>query len=351
MAVDPELQHLIEAVQHNCDMSDAQFAGDYTMCVYLLKMREFFRWERGIALGERLDSRSVGAWVEGREHHWAQLLDREPGYLDLTWKGACFAPFSADPINQVLSSSQLVYGGGYGRFGKPHFFIADLLRSESLQGYQVWIAGREYARELVAPPAMAQGRTIYIRRESLRRMLWELVEEWGWRKRENALARAIGCYGFDQDQDRALEAMTENELENAILHEIGELVAGELIGERWNDMLFSVARTSAEAQVRAVRDHLADCLSSLPAILNEENNASLHFHFANMSPLRKEIFPALNNAYERWLNSGDAQQLKRAVREGKQHWLAVTDQIMETYQEYKEHSAPRIQSLVTQSYF
>lgn len=351
MTVDPGLAKLIAAVQHNCDISDAQFAGDYTMCTYLLKMREFYRWEQGIALGLRMDNRAVGEWVEHREQRWARLLDTDQDFHDLDWRGQAFSPFTADALNQYLSDSGFVYGGGYGRFGKPYFFIAELLRAEALQGYQIWVTGREFARELVAPPAMAQGRTIYIRRESLRRMLWERVEEWGWRKRENALARAIGCYGFDTDRDRALEAMTENEMETAILHEIGELVAGELIGEWWNDMLFTVSRTTAEAMVRAVRDHLADCLSSLPAMLDSENTASLHFHFANMSPLRREIFPALDKAYRHWLGEGDARPLKRAVRDGKQHWLSVSAQIMETYRQYQDQSAGHIETLVSHSHF
>jgi len=345
------LQNLVSTIQYNCDISDAQFAGDYTMCTYLLKMREFYRWEQGISLGLRLDNRVVGEWVERREQRWAQLLDDNSDFTELNWADRSYPVFTADPLNQVLSQNGYVYGGGYGRFGKPYFFIADLLRSEALQGYQIWITGREYARELVAPPAMAQGRTIYVRRESLRRMLWERVEEWSWRKRENALARAIGCYGFDTDRDRALDEMTENEMETAILHEIGEVVAGELIGEWWNDMLFAVSRTTAEALVRAVRDHLADCLSSLPAMLDAENTASLHFYFANMSPLRREIFPTLNQAYAKWLNNGDARPLKRAVREGKQHWLSVTDQIMETYRQYQDQSVQRIESLVSHSHF
>ncbi len=37
-------QELISQVQHNCDISDANHAGNYTLCIYLLKMREYYRW-------------------------------------------------------------------------------------------------------------------------------------------------------------------------------------------------------------------------------------------------------------------------------------------------------------------
>ena len=44
---DDKIEHtaLIETVQHNCHLSDAHHARDYSLCIYLLKMREFYRWE------------------------------------------------------------------------------------------------------------------------------------------------------------------------------------------------------------------------------------------------------------------------------------------------------------------
>jgi len=57
----------IDAVKHNCDVSDAQHAGHYSLCVYLMHMREYFRWEQGLALDVRLDAKQVGEWVAERE--------------------------------------------------------------------------------------------------------------------------------------------------------------------------------------------------------------------------------------------------------------------------------------------
>jgi hypothetical protein len=50
-------------VQRNCDIADAQFAGNYSLCTYLLKMREFYRWERGLPFSAALDRQAVGDWV------------------------------------------------------------------------------------------------------------------------------------------------------------------------------------------------------------------------------------------------------------------------------------------------
>ena len=49
-----KLQPLLSAVQRNCHISDARHAGDYTLCIYLLKMREYFRWERRYSFKDKL---------------------------------------------------------------------------------------------------------------------------------------------------------------------------------------------------------------------------------------------------------------------------------------------------------
>ena len=41
---------LTAAVQHNCNIADARFARNHVMCIYLIKMREFYRWEHGVPL-------------------------------------------------------------------------------------------------------------------------------------------------------------------------------------------------------------------------------------------------------------------------------------------------------------
>ena len=70
------------------------------------------------------------------------------------------------------------------------FFLGRLLRVEERAGFTILVSSCEYARELAAPPAMLQGRTIFVRMESARRYLWEKIEEWQWRKQDNAMKRA-----------------------------------------------------------------------------------------------------------------------------------------------------------------
>ena len=37
------IEEVVSCVQRNCDISDANHGGHFTMCTYLMKMREYFR--------------------------------------------------------------------------------------------------------------------------------------------------------------------------------------------------------------------------------------------------------------------------------------------------------------------
>ena len=328
----PELTSLASAIRHNCAISDAKHSGQYSLCIYLLKMRELFRWEQGLDFSASITPKTIGAWLDEREALWDSLEDSD--YQSLYLAGQDFDPFDSSALNAQLVPQGLVYSAGYGRFGKPSFCLARLEQAEHSADYTLYIAGSEYVRDMTAMPAMAQKDTIYVRRESLRRAVWELIEEGRGRKAPAAITRVLdSTQFFEQDLDSALDELTENELESVILHEIGELIASQLLGEDWNRMLWSVSGGKAEIYARAVRDLLADCLSMLPALLHQHNFASLHFYFANFKAMRRELFPALVEAYEQWLQSNDPDPLKQAVRQGQTHWLQVAKGILRLYQE------------------
>ena len=322
-----DVDSLQATVQNNCHISDARFASDYTLCVYLLKMREFYRWEQRIGYDESLVGDKVGNWLTEREQLWENLENES--FTDLEIGGQQFHHLNSDAINHALSTYGLIYSGGYGSKSKPVFFLAESEQCIEQKGYTIHIAGRELARDLTAPPAMSLDKTIYIRRESLRRMLWERLEEWRWNKPDNAMGRAISFYNFDDDLSGSLDKMTDNEVEALVLHEIGEILAGEQLGDGWQKMILSFPRSKVEMMSRAVRDHLADALSTLPALLERMHPPSLHFYFANLNGMRKMIYPALINAYDHWRTSGQTDALMKQIDIGQQHWLQVARQMLE----------------------
>ena len=313
---------LASAVQRNCDISDARHAGDYGLCTYLLKMREFYRWENELPFSRKLPKDQLGEWLTDRERLWDGI--EEDRFLGLPlWSGEV-DPFEAEVANRTLLPRGLVYSAGYGRLRKPMFFLADLQRVEERSGFKVLVSSCEHARELSAPPAMLQGRTIFLRQESLRRYLWEKVEEWQWRKLDNPMGRALANYGFAADPDAALARMAENEAETMIPHEVGEARAGEMLGEAWSGWFASSVPARSEPFVRAVRDLLADCLSTLPGLLSEPNVPALHFYFATFDAPRRQLFPQAMEAYEHFVRTGMNDRLVRVAQEGAERWLAAT---------------------------
>ncbi len=87
--------------------------------------------------------------------------------------GCLVDPFDVETANRELVPSGVVYGAGIGRFGKPQFFLGALEREEWRDGVRILVSRCEYARDLSPAPAAVRGSTIYVRLESLQRLLWE----------------------------------------------------------------------------------------------------------------------------------------------------------------------------------
>jgi hypothetical protein len=339
------VREVSETVQRNCDIADARHGGDYGMCAYLMKMREYYRWEKGLEFAARLPTDAVGEWLSAREALWAELADAD--FDAVTIDGDRFDPFDTDAINAALEPHDLVYSAGLIQGAKPNFFLGHLChKEEPREGFSLRVADTELARGLNAPPAMTRGRTIFLRRESLRRYLWEKLESWRWNRPDNAFGRALACYPFDMDLEDALEAMTEAELASAREHEIGEFLAGELLGEAWNAMLLDVSGTPAELMARAIRDHLADCTRTLPTLIEKRRTASIHFFAGNLNAMRRDIFPGLQKAYDEWIAERDLEPLAAMAKLGRHHWSQLAQELVDIHRAYGEAAVEPITHLV-----
>jgi len=342
-----DIQTLSSNVQLNCHISDARHAGNYTLCVYLLKMREFYRWEHQHSFSDKLSKDHIGDWLTAREELWQEIEDDD--YHSITIADKTYDPFDSVNINQYLLPSNLIYSGGYGIKDKPHFFLAELEKKEQINDYTIYISGKEYARDLTSPPAMSHDKTIYIRRESFKRLIWERTDEWRWNKPENAMARAIRCYNFDDDMEKALTDMTNNELDAAILHEVGEIQAGENL-KGWHQMMADITFSQAEIMARAVRDHYADTLHTLPTLIKNNNQASIHFYFANLSQMRKHIFPSLMDAYDRWCENKNIKTIEQTITMAVEHWQTIAQQMLVLHQQNTKQCSVRIENLINNNH-
>lgn len=370
---DLNLGAIVNAVQTNCHISDAQFAGDLTMCTFLLKMRELYRWENDLGFTQEMPKAAIGDWMNEREKLW-EGVETSP-YVPLPMPGGEMDPFEVEAINLTLAPMGYIYSGGYGRACKPHFFLANLLHREERHGFQVYVSDCEYARDLDAPPGMMLehvttpgtslrsapppggggkhlGRpgvfsaSIFVRTEALRRWLWERFEEWTWNKRNAALGRALACYDFARETEQALDAMTGVETESVILHEIGEARVGAELGEPWSAMLADLMRSRAEIMARAVRDIYADCLSTLPGLLERGEPAAIHFYFANFIGMRRKLFPELAVAYEHWVQEGGLAPLRQVAESGRQQWLDKAMAILDLHRGRGDSAGKAIEALL-----
>jgi len=145
--------------------------------------------------------------------------------------------------------------------------------------------------------------------------------------------------------------MVETEQNTLIRHELGEMQITRQAGEQWSSMMLGLLGSKAELMARAVRDHLADCLSTLPFLLEQQNPAALHFYFANMTHIRKEMFPSSIQAYQQWASSGKTSSLADMTQAAAKHWQKTLQSILAIAEMDAQNPATKIVTLIEQSRF
>ena len=96
------------------------------MCVFLLKMREYYRWEKQIPLSHPLPRNEIGDWLTEREEYWEQLQEQD--FSPLHINNQELDPFDSDQINQFLNPMGYVYSGGLGFFQMKNMRVPWLRR-------------------------------------------------------------------------------------------------------------------------------------------------------------------------------------------------------------------------------
>ena len=188
--------------------------------------------------------------------------------------------------------------------------------------------------------------TIYVRLEALRRLLWEKAEAWMGKRGDGALKSALDGYGFADAPGAAIDRMAAAEAETLILHELGEHAAGRALGPAWEAMLAALANRRAELFVRAARDHLADCLVTLPALLDARRRRV--GAFLVRQPRRHAAaarFRRLTAAYAAWRGGDGGRALRAAARAGAAHWARVCNEILALHEARGPEAAAAIESL------
>jgi len=317
-----DIDDLSVQVKKNCNISDAQFWGTYSLCGLLLRLRELYRVEKGIKLWEKIPQRDVGEWITNRENLWREL--EEEDYKNIAINDNIYGPFEVEKINDDLAKERLIYGAGLGLHGKPCFFLADLTSKKAIDGFDIFLSGREYAKDLSEYPALLQDRAIFARTEPTKHLLWQRFEEMRCKSTKYALTFAFSKYGIShreepsEEMDKKISDVANSEAETYIHHELGEAFEGEKIGDDWKKLLTCLPHSKAELFARAVKDVLSDTSEKgmLKYIIESRKEGSLGFYVVFFSALRKIIFPEILDAFRTFVEKKDWQPIDDAKKVG-----------------------------------
>ncbi len=303
MAISPNLTAFIHEIQHNCDISDARDHGIYTMCTMVLKLRNLYKWEKGLQPWEEPESADLLDWIEAKENYWARIAD-EP-FSSLAVFGKTFVPLDLEAINAEFVGEKVLYGAGFGRSMKTVFFLAEIIERRRTEGCSIVIVDKEWAREMAAPFAMVQDGLIIIRKDALRFFFWDQIMEVRSSCRKS-MQHALQSYGvlsngkLDRELFKgALDTIVEQEMNLFIYHEIGEILQTTFDSEALRTIISHFPGTVLEFVGRAVKDILADTHPKglLAYIVREKRDSTLGFYLSLLDGLRERLFPEIAAAW------------------------------------------------------
>lgn len=307
-----DITGLKRQVQHNCDISDANHGGMYSLCGLFLRLREYYKWAHGLSPWQEPESAALLEWVEAREKYWEEIAESEPEPLVI---GAeLFDPFDMAAVNARLRPSGLIYGAGYVSGMKPSFFLAESIHSRRWGELDIDIVGEELARDLFITPAMRQGGQIFARRKPMLSFLWDQIFEMR-PSAGDALTYGMAQHGLDVRAVRRtpgrlsveLERVASSELDHWIYHEIGEVQESVFKGDVWHEIVAAYSGSPIEIFARVLKDLLADTHEEgfLGHVIRNRIKSSLGFYVAFLRPFTKLMFPEIPKAFEQFRANGE----------------------------------------------
>jgi hypothetical protein len=342
---------IIKDIQHNCNISDARDHGIYSMCTMVLKLRNLYKWEHGVEPWHEPEPADLLDWIEAKENYWKTIA--EESYRPLGFNGKKYPPINHKDINSLLDDKQLIYGAGYGRSMKAVFFLAERIEKRTAADCPVLILGKEKAKEMASPFAMVQDGLIYIRKESLRYFLWDQVQELRSSQR-SAFRHALQIYGLlnngQLDQERfkdRLDTVVEEEMNLFIYHEVGELLQTTLDSATQQVIIARFPGSIIELVCRSIKDILADTHPEGPLayMVREQRESTLSFYIGFLDGLRKELFPEIFCAWERFLETKDWQHIERARSQCRDKNMQLAQKIKAISQKIDIEPDEKIQRL------
>ncbi len=337
-------------VQRNCDISDAQYSGSFSLCTFLLLIRNYYKWTHHLEPWQEGDSADTLSWIEEKENLWEEGIEKE--YSKIESNGCSFDPFALEEINGILEDASLQYGAGYSYGMKPTFFLAHKDDTRIIAGNEVIFLGREYARDMPALPALRQAGRIYLRRESARYYLYDRITE-RFLSGKKPMLWAMKQFGVEEygGLPSRLDRIVDAELMTMAHHEVGE-AAVDVFGDAWGKIVSRFAATPVERFARSLRDVLADThpLGLLSHLATEEKAGSLGIYTAFQDGFARLLFPEIRGAFDRFVESGDWGLIEEARVAGHNRLLGMARELTElengSGEENDEEARKRIETVL-----
>ena len=109
--VNPDIDAIRAQVLENCAISDSHHAGLYSICGLALRLRDLYKWEKGMDPWEEKEPHELLEWIGEKEEEWERVAEK--GFRDITIHGKPFDPLDLAGINTFLEPKGLLYGAGF----------------------------------------------------------------------------------------------------------------------------------------------------------------------------------------------------------------------------------------------
>ncbi len=315
---DPTLaEQLAPQVQANCHRADARLAARFSLCGLLLRLRNLYKWEHSVPPWQEPDPAPVLDWVSRREEIWLKAAEEAPARITLA--GRDFDPFQSEELNRLLAGEELVYGAGLADGLSPIFFLAHLRRRWRQDGLVVWELDRELAPDLLLLPGMRADEHIFLRRQPLAYLLWDLISD-DRPSTRRYVEFGLAGYGLERQALLAapgwapLEPVLSGELETVLWHERGEAIDAAVAGALLQRVVEEHPGSELEHFVRGVKDLLADTgdHGRLSSIIAQDRQGSLGLYPAWLKGFVKLLFPEIGPAVDSFIARPDWQIIAQA---------------------------------------
>lgn len=318
-----------KTISFNCDVSDANYWGYFSICTLLLRLRQLFKIERNLEPWDKISNEEIFPWIEKKETTWKELENAQ--LIPIRINGKSYSPFHIDEINSIIVNNGFVYGAGFALFMKPSFFVGIIHRFEKIEGYSVYFIDKEIVRDMFSSPGMSIGKTVFIRLTDIKYRLWEDLQSWiGKKGAYEIVLSKFGNPNMWQHPFKEFKKIVDKYSKIVLYHEIAEQ---EESAPYWNEIIKKCDNSKTEHILRGIKDFVADFSERGPLhkAFIEKDKELLGLYIISQGAYQKKILKPALLQIEKALISDDWQKIEEIRIREFNKWKNNHEQILEIF--------------------